>query len=140
MQSQSFSMITRHSSSSSSSLSSHSSRAPRQPGRLGARPSVVLVRAAGGGAGGFGKSTKKSRVDTAGGMVVPKKLKNISTADLQDGASPSQRGASVDGAPPGFPEGWQDLKLTAADFPLGKTARPVELAGGGALMVRGWRW
>jgi hypothetical protein len=121
------------------------------------------VHAQAAASGGFGKTNKK-KVETGGGMVLPKKFKNITDADLSDdNASASKQLATADG-PAGFPQGascvwcvvrglcacnhlaphkpqpitragWTDLKLKADAFPLGKTAKPVELVGGRALMV-----
>lgn len=56
------------------------------------------------GAGGFGKSTKK-KIDTSGGLVVPKEGKRVRTSDLLDEKETSGRQAA-DGAPAGFPTGW----------------------------------
>lgn len=69
---------------------------------------MVTVRAAGGAAGGFGRSNKK-KADTSAGMVMPEKaLKNTSLEELRDDAGPkskSKAAAAEAGAPAGFPKG-----------------------------------
>ncbi|KAF8068399.1 hypothetical protein HT031_002088 [Scenedesmus sp. PABB004] len=108
-----------------------------RPAQRLAAPRLVAAAAGAKGAGGFGKSNKK-RVDTSGGMVRTEP-KTISRADLDDDAPPAGGKAAKAkggaGAPPGFPEGWVDLKFKAGDIPLGKSSKPVALATGRALMV-----
>jgi hypothetical protein len=73
----------------------------------------VIVRAA---AGGFGKSNKK-KIDTEGGMVMPKKVFRTATLeDLKDDApSKSSKSKAEDGAPAGFPEGMACSAYAVAD-------------------------
>lgn len=76
------------------------SRSPVVSSRTASRASHIAQA----GAGGFGKSTKK-KVDTSGGLVVPKEGKRVRSSDLLDEAEPSSKQA-VEGAPAGFPKGW----------------------------------
>ncbi|WIA30630.1 hypothetical protein OEZ86_000708 [Tetradesmus obliquus] len=108
----------------------------RRPFSSSTTPPVIsrLVVCKAGGAGGFGKSNKK-KVSTEGGMVIPEDGKRVKKSYLADSDSKAASKAAADGAPPGFPNDWIDLKLKASDVPFGKNTKTVELAAGKVLML-----